>query len=704
MKRSWKWSWPKLLQFRGLGSLPDRAAKRPRAARLLVEALEDRTVPSVLTVTNTHDTSVAGDGSLRGEILAAQSGDTVQFSSTLKGKTITLTSHSEILISNSITVKGLGSGALSISGSHSRLFEIAVGANVTISGLTLKSGSVTGSFPTNPAEGGAILDRGTLTLANDVIKGNSAIGSPGAAGEAGGVFADVGATLTLNGDTLKGNTAEGVAATGEGGGLYLASGSQDTLTNVMVQSNTAIGAGAVSAQGGGLFATGANLTINVSTISANLATGSAASFGSGGGTAQGGGLFLQGGTVSITQTTITGNNAVGGKGGTAGNGVPTGSTGGTGGAGQGGGLFVATAGTISLSADTFFKNAATGGNGGLAGLGPQGGTGGTGGVGQGGAVAVGGGTVNFTNDTFAANVATGGVGGTGGTGAAGHAGAGGTGGNAQGGGIWAGGGAVTLLNDTIAGSSASVASKPTAGNSATGGGGGSAATGTGAAGIPGNGQGGGLFDSGGTFITLKNTIVANNAATTSDPDVSGTFTAQDHNLIGNATGSASFGGSDLTGVDPHLTALGKYGGTTQTMLPLGAPAVDGGDDAVAPATDQRGITRPQGSHSDIGAVEIDNLSFVIASGNPQSARRGTPFKSLVVKVMENGKPVAGVIVDFAIVPAGNGAAGKLNHTQTTTSSKGLASATVTANSKPGSYTVTASLGGLPVLTFNLKNT
>jgi hypothetical protein len=35
----------------------------------------------------------------------------------------------------------------------------------------------------------------------------------------------------------------------------------------------------------------------------------------------------------------------------------------------------------------------------------------------------------------------------------------------------------------------------------------------------------------------------------------------------------------------------------------GSPAIDAGDDSASLAFDQRGISRPQGLHSDIGAVE-----------------------------------------------------------------------------------------------------
>src|SRR5262249_38513435 len=44
-----------------------------------LEVLEDRCVPSALTVTKISDTGLFADGSLRGEILAATSGDSIQF-------------------------------------------------------------------------------------------------------------------------------------------------------------------------------------------------------------------------------------------------------------------------------------------------------------------------------------------------------------------------------------------------------------------------------------------------------------------------------------------------------------------------------------------------------------------------------------------------------------------------------------------------
>jgi uncharacterized repeat protein (TIGR01451 family) len=65
-------------------------------------------------------------------------------------------------------------------------------------------------------------------------------------------------------------------------------------------------------------------------------------------------------------------------------------------------------------------------------------------------------------------------------------------------------------------------------------------------------------------------------------------------------------GSMLT--DPQLQALADNGGLTPTMaLPLGSPALDAAGPCVEPATDQRGVPRPQGAACDIGAFEREVL-------------------------------------------------------------------------------------------------
>src|SRR5262249_57107925 len=96
---------------------PRHGAKRTRQLRIVprLEALEDRTVLSTLTVTNNLDTGVAGDGSLRGEIAAAQSGDTLIFAGSLLGQTIRLT-NGELAITKSLDIEGPGAKQLTVSG------------------------------------------------------------------------------------------------------------------------------------------------------------------------------------------------------------------------------------------------------------------------------------------------------------------------------------------------------------------------------------------------------------------------------------------------------------------------------------------------------------------------------------------------------------------------------------------------------------
>ena len=121
------------------------------------------------------------------------------------------------------------------------------------------------------------------------------------------------------------------------------------------------------------------------------------------------------------------------------------------------------------------------------------------------------------------------------------------------------------------------------------------------------GSGGGIGNVGGV-VQLLNTIVARNLG--NPHDVAGIFPSLGHNLIGTTNGSSGLPisgdvvGSDNLRLDPKLGPLADNGGPTWTMALLsGSPAIDAGKSAGAPATDQRGVTRPQGPGVDIGAFE-----------------------------------------------------------------------------------------------------
>jgi hypothetical protein len=87
-----------------------------------------------------------------------------------------------------------------------------------------------------------------------------------------------------------------------------------------------------------------------------------------------------------------------------------------------------------------------------------------------------------------------------------------------------------------------------------------------------------------------------------------------------------YAGTGNVDIDPLLGSLQDNGGFTETVaLGAGSPAIDAGDNANCPATDQRGVTRPQGSHCDIGAYEYQDttaptvLSISRTTATPTSA-------------------------------------------------------------------------------------
>jgi hypothetical protein len=111
---------------------------------------------------------------------------------------------------------------------------------------------------------------------------------------------------------------------------------------------------------------------------------------------------------------------------------------------------------------------------------------------------------------------------------------------------------------------------------------------------------------------LHNTILAGNSYGIGgyEEDVAGPVQSQGHNLIGDGSHASGFTATDLVGtsdhpIDPILGPLQDNGGPTPTMAPLlGSPAIDAGDEADAPPTDQRGAPRIYGSAIDIGAYEV----------------------------------------------------------------------------------------------------
>jgi hypothetical protein len=524
---------------RGCGRRPKTTCNPlPKGRSFLprLEALEDRTVPSTLTVLNTLD---KGDGSLRDVITRARDGDSIVFDAGLNGQTITLTSD-QLTIRKNLDIEGPGTGLLAISGNDTnRVFAIEEGHTVRIAGLTITHGrSVGGSFSTGG--GGAIQNvNSNLALANDVFSDNVDLGGEGNA--KGGAVSNAGAAavLTVTDSAFLGNRADGAVKGrrfAEGGAIWNDSdGSSITVVRCTFIGNQAlVGDGSVAtstkvevgeANGGALHNEGTStLTVVDSIFVGNLALG-----GNGGSAQKGLSAYVLGGgfggaiadddstgLMVVTGCTFSYNQAIGGSdndGNATGQGVV--------GVGSGGALGIIGPATVTNC--TFDHNAALGGSG------NGGGSLAVLGRGVGGAIQ----NVNFSGGqaaltvsgcTFTNNRAVGGSSNTGsslanqGLGGAidnargatatvtgstfnGNQAVGGQGGAGQQGGDGLGG---ALAN--FGGSSLGLLGCTLDGNQAVSGAGGSGANG-------GNGLGGGAWNDGRSTLTiLTSTITANGAA------------------------------------------------------------------------------------------------------------------------------------------------------------------------------------------------
>jgi len=254
----------------------------------------------------------------------------------------------------------------------------------------------------------------------------------------------------------------------------------------------------------------------------------------------------------------------------------------------------------------FAINSAVGGPGGIGedgsfGLGGPGQAGGAGGDAGGGALFVGG-PSSLVNCTLTGNQAGGGSGGAGGKGGVWFGGNGPVGfpggpggfGGAACGAVYDATGAIRLTNCTIAF------------NSSVGGPGGAGSSGNPMGSPGGSGGAAGALQT--TNGVLANCLLDGNLPTNS----TGSIADAGHNLSSDASCAFTNVGS-LNNTDPKLGPLANNGGPTLTMALLpGSPAIDAGDTSAAPPTDQRGLPRPAGLASDIGAFEYGSVMPAIA--------------------------------------------------------------------------------------------
>ncbi len=217
--------------------------------------------------------------------------------------TITLTSA--ILISQDLTMNGLGANVLTISGNQAtRIFSTQTGVTVMLDGLTIRDGAAGPSA-------GAIDNSGVMTVSNSILTQNAAAG--GGPTAQGGAINNVG-TLTIIHSTLSNNSA--TSSVGRGGAI--SNSGTLTITDSTLSGNsthsTASGNGSAS-HGGAIFNSGSNAVVNLinSTLSGNSAVGgSSTPFG--GAQAFGGAIYNAAGgqgVVRLTNCTLSGNNVLG---------------------------------------------------------------------------------------------------------------------------------------------------------------------------------------------------------------------------------------------------------------------------------------------------------------------------------------------------------------------------------------------------------
>lgn len=460
----------------------------------------------------------------------------------------------------------------------------------------------------------------TLTIANLTIANGRA--------EFGAGIHNRGGTVNLRGTTMRANMA--IASGGQGGALYnwggMVNATNCEFLGNLAQSRTNSLTG--NAEGGAVFNRQGEVSLHNCIFSGNrasaaLASGSPPSIPPVTGANGCGGVVCNLGTLKISFCTFLDNYA---KGGLGGEGYPGGTQppgydgspvpfwGGTGGDGYGGAVF--STGPLWLYGCSFVGNLATGGGGGRGGQGglglygaTSGGLGGSGGGGFGAALFTSGGMAQIANCTMVSNNCAGGIGGPGGTGGDAVKGDGATGGNGGGGGL--GIGVIDSRGDCFITNCTIAFNLGLPGSGGSGGDGGysqsfGVTAPSGNLGMAGSATGGIQA----TACRMVNTLLAGN---TPGGNGSGTIIDAGHNLSSDATCGFGSEGS-LNNTDPKLGALANQGNSTLTLsLRPDSPAIDAGDNAAAPPTDQRGIPRPFGTAPDIGAYEFATLLRVSRS-------------------------------------------------------------------------------------------
>jgi hypothetical protein len=291
-----------------------RGLPRVVAGQMDIGAFQTQASP-VLVTTLQDPGGLLGLVSLREAVNLANAspgGVAISFDPGLANGTVTL-GAGELLLTQDVTITGPSGGPVTVSGNNLyRVFEIAAGVSASLSWLTVANGRVLG---TTLAQGGGILDAGTLTLTDCTISNNLAAarftgtGSELVYSQGGGIFNSGGLTLvrcTVSGNSTTMLAGSVYAGHDNGGGLY-SNGGVVSLTDCTVSGNSVDasltgGDGVVYGYGGGLTSDFGTLTMTGCTVAGNAVTG-------GNGAGYGGGVHSYMSTVTLFNCTIANNTA-----------------------------------------------------------------------------------------------------------------------------------------------------------------------------------------------------------------------------------------------------------------------------------------------------------------------------------------------------------------------------------------------------------
>ena len=267
----------------------NRYQQSPAAAEQAVfshgESLEDRMLLTAFTVMNADG---AGEGSLRAAIEAAnasEGADTITFEASLIDQTLMI--YNELVITDDVTIIGLGAEHLTLSGDGTRrLFRIDDGEaensiDVELSGFTLTNGFA------NYSSGAAIHSLETLSISDVTFVDNQASvfnGGPVYGGSFGGAIYSAG-DLTVTNSTFIRNRADWY-----GGAIYSTQGLLSITGCDFTENQTSHEGGAILIQDGELQVSSSSFTENSSDT-------------------LGGGIGVRNGVLSVDDTVFTENSS-----------------------------------------------------------------------------------------------------------------------------------------------------------------------------------------------------------------------------------------------------------------------------------------------------------------------------------------------------------------------------------------------------------